>query len=579
MRTGTLLGSILVFSILLFSLHMGTSPTLATIEERDVSTPSEYVTHPPIQITSDDDFEVQGWPGNGTSENPYLIEGLNITADAGCISITDTRVYFKIKSCLIIAFGSSYRTGIYLGNAPHGAVQDCIVDTNHRGIYLSYSSGCTLGNNTVSGSNFGIRLYSSERCMLTGNTVASEGSGLSVYRADNNVFMNNTINSKSPEAGFWLVDSDNCTLANNVFVDSGLIIDGDYLHYWLQDIIGNSVNGKLLGYFKSVCNMSIDGSHYGQVILANCTNVTVMNGTFVSSSVGIQLGYCRSCTLSENTATKNVCGFHVYASAYCALTHNMATNNSWCDFLLEYSSYCTFTNNIATDSGENGFHLNRPYSCYLANNIAIGNSRRGFYLWDGSDECTFVNNTAANNSVCGFYLSGRRHTLTSNTATDNTGNGFYVEGWRATLTHNIANNNSGSGFHVYVDTCTMTYNTATNNSQYGIYLGAAAHGCILYQNHIGFNGVSNARDDGSSNQWDDGVLAGNYWSDYDGLWSYAIPGDAGSVDRCPFDFGASSTALSQRLLVPIFFIGFGLAIFLLEIVYVYSRRQQRPVTR
>ena len=40
---------------------------------------TSYVIHEPFNITSDTDFEIQGWPGNGSFSNPYMIENLNIT--------------------------------------------------------------------------------------------------------------------------------------------------------------------------------------------------------------------------------------------------------------------------------------------------------------------------------------------------------------------------------------------------------------------------------------------------------------------------------------------------------------------
>ena len=40
-----------------------------------------YTPHAPITITSNADFSTQGWPGSGTVDDPYVIEGLNITSD------------------------------------------------------------------------------------------------------------------------------------------------------------------------------------------------------------------------------------------------------------------------------------------------------------------------------------------------------------------------------------------------------------------------------------------------------------------------------------------------------------------
>jgi len=65
--------------------------------------PGDHTNHVPILIDGDDDFVSQGWPGAGTSGDPYVISGLNITYANGMIliSITDTTADFVIRDCYI----------------------------------------------------------------------------------------------------------------------------------------------------------------------------------------------------------------------------------------------------------------------------------------------------------------------------------------------------------------------------------------------------------------------------------------------------------------------------------------------
>ena len=69
------------------------------------------------------------------------------------------------------------------------------------------------------------------------------------------------------------------------------------------------------------------------------------------------------------------------------------------------------------------------------------------------------------------------------------------------------------------------------NNDTGIYI-EFAQDCIFVNNSLGGNG-DNAYDDGTSNQWDDGVAFGNLWSDHKGTGTYTVPGSAGSVDNYP----------------------------------------------
>ena len=52
-----------------------------------------------ITIDSDSDFINYGFPGSGTTEDPYLIQRLNITASSGdLIAIHNTQVFFIIRT-------------------------------------------------------------------------------------------------------------------------------------------------------------------------------------------------------------------------------------------------------------------------------------------------------------------------------------------------------------------------------------------------------------------------------------------------------------------------------------------------
>ncbi len=98
----------LVTSVVLFAQQI--PPTSSGVSKgqtegarpQDSFVPS-YITHSPITITSNADFVSQGFSGNGTAEDPYVIEGYNITTTGDCISIQDTDVYFIIRDCLLTA--------------------------------------------------------------------------------------------------------------------------------------------------------------------------------------------------------------------------------------------------------------------------------------------------------------------------------------------------------------------------------------------------------------------------------------------------------------------------------------------
>ncbi|MHA1906351.1 MAG: NosD domain-containing protein [Candidatus Thorarchaeota archaeon] len=81
--------------------------------------------------------------------------------------------------------------------------------------------------------------------------------------------------------------------------------------------------------------------------------------------------------------------------------------------------------------------------------------------------------------------------------------------------------------------CTITDNWIVHNTEYGIKLGEFTLGILIYGNSLGWNGISNALDDGIINAWDVEDETGNFWHDYSGEGVYTIPGSAESVDHYP----------------------------------------------
>ncbi|MHA1480434.1 MAG: right-handed parallel beta-helix repeat-containing protein, partial [Candidatus Thorarchaeota archaeon] len=235
-----------------------------------------YDLHDPIVISSNDNFSTLGFPGSGTPELPYIIAGYNITTSGDCISIKDTDAHFVIRDCLLT--GGKYNQGIELDDVNNGIVRNNTLLGKAYGMYISFISDITIENNTFSGnSDFGVYINTAQRTSIINNNISG-----SVY-------------------GVTIGSSWDCTLASNTFENNGIRITGN-LNQWRHNITtDNTVNGKSLGYFWNLTSGVIDGNQYGQVILANCTGVTVEDGTFNNATVGILMGYSSFCNLNNNT--------------------------------------------------------------------------------------------------------------------------------------------------------------------------------------------------------------------------------------------------------------------------------------
>ena len=138
-----------------------------------------------------------GFDGEGTVDEPYLIDGYNITdSTAHLIHIENTTKYFNITNCYLNSSNSVYHC-IWMKNVTFGTVADnTICNTSNYGIGMDISHNNTLLNNTVYDCFEGMYVSGSNDNAFTNNTIYncfSEGIALDGDN-DHNTLTGNTIN-------------------------------------------------------------------------------------------------------------------------------------------------------------------------------------------------------------------------------------------------------------------------------------------------------------------------------------------------------------------------------------------------
>ena len=579
---------------------------------------SSLTPHDPISITSDSGFEV--FPGAGSEEDPYVIEGYSITTTALTgIYITGTTKYFVIRNCYVdaeyygifitnVADGTatvinntcnnSYR-GIYLSSSGSSTIANNTCNNNgYRGIYLSSSGSSTVTNNTFT--NSGLYIYEStvdayisytvENNWVNGKrlgfytnldstTIAepiygqlilinctdvtvrdqiinNAGTGLFLGFCTDSVIVNNTCSnndygirfSSSGSStvanntcnnnvwGIYLFSSGTSIVANNTFTNCGLYIIEDtidaYLSYTLEN---NWVNGKKLGFYTNLDSTIISEPVYGQLILVNCTNVTVRDQTLNNAGTGLFLYSCIYSTINNNTCSNNYHGFYLVSSVSSTVANNTCNSNGYLGIYLSSSGSSTVANNTCNSNGE-GIFLVSSVSSTVANNTCNSNGYLGIYL-SSSGSSTVANNTCSNNDY-GFSLVSSDYSTVANNTCNNNWYGIYLlDSSSSTVANNTCNNNWYGILLYESDSCVVTYNLLQDNEVYGVYLRYDSDNNLIHHNtfvHNYLGGTSQAFDDCVNNYWyDTETLGGNYWSDWSGTGSYPIDGSAGAVDLYP----------------------------------------------
>ena len=190
----------------------------------------------PILITSDNEFSVHMFSGNGSAENPYIIENLTIEARGSMaygISIKNTHVFFIIRNCYV----KSEYIGINVLNiAPNTAqILNNYVESlsgDGGGIGVGGSNNCTIIGNTATNFAQGIHLNEASLCLIQNNIIYNNTyQGINIRYSSDNIVVGNTISNHNQHGLALVGTSNNNLLYNNILTQNGLdqeySIDGE----------------------------------------------------------------------------------------------------------------------------------------------------------------------------------------------------------------------------------------------------------------------------------------------------------------------------------------------------------------
>jgi titin len=431
--------------------------------------------------------------------------------------------------------------GIYLRDSIDSNLTNNNVLNNTWGMWLRQSTFSNVTNNNFSSNEIGIRIRAAEdnditfnefhsnsengisitstsyRNWVEGNNISNGIAGIYIFNrgqyepTDNNIIDNSISDC---QVGTHLVNAPSNIILGNTMSLCGIFIEGPSVSYWNTHTIDtmNTVNGNPVYYWKDQTTGSIPGNA-GQVILANCTNIEIMNTQPTFGTVGIEFGF----SSSNNIALNN------------------PSSNNWYGIYLYYSDSNSFMGNTASFNGRSGFHLGYSIGADLLSNTMQqdGIWIEGDLLEHWNTHSISVTNTVNGKAV--YYLVNQtggaipdwdagevilanctnviveKQELTS--ATVGIEAGF-------SSSNNMAINNLSSNLYgMFLYECSQNIiwnNTVSFNTMYGIQLSLSSNN-KFYHNNIISNAIQ-AFDDADDNHWNETYYTcGNYWSDYTGF--------------------------------------------------------------
>jgi parallel beta-helix repeat protein len=511
-------------------------------------------------------------------------------------------------------------SGIYAAFSDGSSILHNSLDSNHGyGVYLYYSNGAIVEENNASvNQGSGIYLSRSESCQVTDNTVNGTGIQISgdTVAQWTHTFSDNLVNGRPMEyyqtesdlsidasllsqvvlvncanvdvhsgnfasvckavsiafchscnvsstesndtyAAVYIYESTDCTIQDNVFTEDGIALIGRDESSWIHTFSNNTLNGLPIGYISGINDAVIEGNQYGQVVLADCDNVTIRNGIYASASLGVAIGFCVDCEVQNCTFDDNYYyGVEVQDSPNLTLHNNTITDTAGTGVVVYASDNLAFSENRILVCGSYGLYINGSDFC----NITASNFSSCAY---GASIRYLTNTTFMRNSFCGnnygvyaltvencSYLNCEFHSNTQYgiwhyTTTDLTirGSRFHENGGygahirssnRGEVYSTSFEGNGADGLSLFgADRFLIINNNFTENTAIGLSLDYSSDYNTVYNNTFIDNTGSNAYSYQSTNDFDDGVSIGNYWSDYIGPGTYTVDGYGGAVDNYP----------------------------------------------
>lgn len=241
-----------------------------------------YTNREAFTVFSDSDFSSYGFPGTGDENNPYRIEGYNITENSQLISIIDTESYFVIQDNYLNSIISS-QDGIYIKNAKNGLVYNNTVVNNRHGIFID--KGCqgidVVDNKIWDSSQSGIRVNSSTDVRINNNEVYQNTyNGIWANSSTQLVIWNNTI--YNDELGIWLRNSNSSQIIGN-------LLFGNDNAMW----ISNQSNSNNITYNRifdpadlnpNICGIHLSHNAHENNFLNNTVANSIEHGFYVEAS-------------------------------------------------------------------------------------------------------------------------------------------------------------------------------------------------------------------------------------------------------------------------------------------------------
>ncbi len=300
--------SVLVWSMIVFLIVAISMSASATSEKVNSKNVRAYVTHQIIEINSNSELQnmaiSEHWNGNGTENNPYIIENYEIDSHGGGrgIYLGNTTLYVNIIN--VNVFNATSNSGIYyhgggvqLYNTQNVYVHNSNLTNNNYGMYIQGGSQNGIMFSIIDdNAYYGIYAYNTHNIYIRGNNVSYNKGGISMYSSFTCGIYHNDIYQNGINKGISLVGANkHHTMQDNKIMfthDYGIYISGiNTGDIEDNEISDNEIFNNTDGIWISTANNTNinnnnihNNSQNGIYTYSTVTNTSIEHNTFAGNA-------------------------------------------------------------------------------------------------------------------------------------------------------------------------------------------------------------------------------------------------------------------------------------------------------
>ncbi|MFX1327538.1 MAG: NosD domain-containing protein [Promethearchaeota archaeon] len=341
-------------------------------------------------------FKYEWCSGNGTINNPYLLENITIDAlgNVACIIIENSDDFFIIQRCTLynslynLLIDETYNDGIKLINVDNGLIKNNNFSSNGYGLYMGGGYYNTISHNNFNDNTYGIGMDNCYNSTVSDNQlIKNYFYGITLSDCDYNIISNNTATHSFYGIRAWWC-RENKILFNNL---SQHQITGLELSQCFNSLIINN----LLNY-NNEQGIFVELSNGNNISKNHCNNNLkygiCLNGSDFSEGIAN-----KDNQISENIIHNNSWGIFLKYSSNNEISNNSIKKNQYSGIYADNSDYLNISWNIINEN-HYGINISECIWCIIELNT-INNNYYGIFLRDSHKNIIFKN-TLLNNKKC-----------------------------------------------------------------------------------------------------------------------------------------------------------------------------------